>query len=129
MTEPKALNLGGKVTTNVKAAPSAHQRKRSAVTRSNFKRSNYIRRGGNYYNADDGSLIEDLVLLALIAECFDDPAYQDEAAYAAYDEQPAEPVYEEPAYSEPESTYESTYESSDSSWSDDSGSDDSGSDD
>ena len=52
-----------------RARPAAPVR----YTRENVNRSNYYRRNGNFYSVDDDSLIEDLILLALLTDIFDEP--------------------------------------------------------
>lgn len=51
-------------------------------TRKNVDRRKYYRRNGNFYSYADDSLVEDLLMMAILVEMFDEPDYipQDDSA-------------------------------------------------
>ncbi len=119
-------------------------------TRKNVDRTKYYRKNGNFYSIDDDSLIDDLLMLAILVEMFNEPDYVPQEDVVVIDDSAAEaaaidasvereskvvvaPEYvaPEPSYTpEPTRSYAtgSDYSSSDSSSSYDSGGSDSSSD-
>jgi len=115
------LRLFGKkdtpITKSATVAPgSVPPRPTPTPTRKNVDRTKYYRKNGNFYSIDDGSLIEDLLMVAILTEMFDEPDYvpqndggvdelaADVAAVDAAVERESK-ILETPEYVEPEPTY------------------------
>jgi len=74
--------LFGGATTTKTVKPIANPPKpQPKYTRGNTSRKDYYLKNGSYYSVEDDSLIEDLILIALLSEMFSDDVESYEAEY------------------------------------------------
>lgn len=124
-SKPKEVETEVVTTTASKPAPipvpiaaqkkrKRHAPQKQSITKSSVNAKKYYKRGGRFYSTDDDCLIEDVLMLVVLAELFDDGDIVDMDVAVESTAPPEDlldidvsetPVVEAPSYTPPEPSY------------------------